>query len=89
LQYLKKLPLKQLKIDHSFVRDIATDSSDRKIVRTIITMASSLGIDVIAEGVETAAQRRFLLDSGCLQYQGYLFSKPNTIEEFEANLKKG
>jgi EAL domain-containing protein (putative c-di-GMP-specific phosphodiesterase class I) len=89
LQYLKKLPLKQLKIDQSFVRDIATDSSDRKIVRTIITMASSLGIDVIAEGVETAEQRRFLLDSGCLQYQGYLFSKPNTIEEFEANLKKG
>jgi diguanylate cyclase (GGDEF)-like protein/PAS domain S-box-containing protein len=89
LQYLKMLPLKQLKIDQSFVRDIATDSSDRKIVRTIITMASSLGIDVIAEGVETAEQRRFLLDSGCLQYQGYLFSKPNTIEEFEANLKKG
>jgi diguanylate cyclase (GGDEF)-like protein/PAS domain S-box-containing protein len=88
LQYLKKLPLKQLKIDQSFVRDIATDSSDRKIVRTIITMASSLGIDVIAEGVETAEQRRFLLDSGCLQYQGYLFNKPNTIEEFEANLKK-
>jgi diguanylate cyclase (GGDEF)-like protein/PAS domain S-box-containing protein len=89
LQYLKKLPLKQLKIDQSFVRDIATDSSDRKIVRTIITMASSLGIEVLAEGVETPEQRQFLMDSGCLQYQGYLFSKPNTIEEFEANLKKG
>ena len=89
LQYLKILPLAQLKIDQSFVHDIATDSNDRKIVRTIITMASSLGIEVLAVGVETPEQRQFLMDSGCLQYQGYLFSKPNTIEEFEANLKKG
>jgi diguanylate cyclase (GGDEF)-like protein/PAS domain S-box-containing protein len=89
LQYLKKLPINQLKIDQTFVRDIATDSSDRKIVRTIITMASSLGIDVIAEGVETAEQRRFLLDSGCLQYPGYLFSKPVPIEGVEAILKQG
>lgn len=88
LQYLKILPLAQLKIDQSFVHDIATDSNDRKIVRTIITMASSLGIEVLAEGVETPEQRQFLLDNGCLQYQGYLFSKPVTIEEFEANLKK-
>jgi len=88
LQYLKILPLEQLKIDQTFIRDIATDSSDRTIVRTIITLASSLGIDVIAEGVETAEQHKFLLDSGCLQYQGFLFSKALPIEEFEAMLKK-
>jgi EAL domain-containing protein (putative c-di-GMP-specific phosphodiesterase class I) len=89
LQYLKMLPLDELKIDQSFVRDIATDSSGRVIVRTIITMASSLGINVIAEGVETAEQRRFLLNKGCFHFQGYLFSKPVPIEEFEALLKKG
>jgi diguanylate cyclase (GGDEF)-like protein/PAS domain S-box-containing protein len=89
LQYLKKLPLNQLKIDQSFVRDIVTDASDRSIVRTIITMAHSLDINVIAEGVETAEQRQFLLDSGCTSYQGYLFSKPVSIDEFEVLLKKG
>ena len=89
LQYLKKLPLNQLKIDQSFVRDIVTDASDRSIVRTIIMMAHSLDINVIAEGVETAEQRQFLLDSGCTSYQGYLFSKPVPIDEFEVLLKKG
>ena len=88
LQYLKKLPLNQLKIDQSFVRDIVTDSSDRAIVRTIITMANSLDINVIAEGVETAEQQQFLLDNGCTHYQGYLFSKPVPIGEFEALLRK-
>ena len=89
LQYLKKLPLKQLKIDQSFVRDIVSDSSDKAIVRTIITVAHSLDINVIAEGVETAEQRQYLLDNGCMYYQGYLFSKPVPIDEFEALLKKG
>jgi diguanylate cyclase (GGDEF)-like protein/PAS domain S-box-containing protein len=88
LQYLKMLPLDELKIDQSFVRDISTNSSDRTIVHTIITMASSLGINVIAEGVETAEQRLFLLNKGCLRYQGYLFSKPVQIKEFEAILKR-
>ena len=89
LQYLKKLPLNQLKIDQSFVRDIVTDASDRAIVRTIITMAHSLDINVIAEGVETEEQRQYLLDNGCTHYQGYLFSKPVPIDEFEALLKNG
>ena len=89
LQYLKKLPLNQLKIDQSFVRDIIADSSDKAIVRTIITMAHSLGINVIAEGVETAEQRQYLLDNCCMYHQGYLYSKPVPIDEFEALLKKG
>jgi diguanylate cyclase (GGDEF)-like protein/PAS domain S-box-containing protein len=88
LQYLKKLPLFQLKIDQSFVRDIATDSSDRALVLTIITMAKSLDLSVIAEGVETEEQRQFLMENNCMDYQGYLFSKPVPISEFEALLKR-
>ena len=88
LQYLKKLPLTQLKIDQSFVRDISSDVSDRAIVRTIIVMAQSLDINVIAEGVETIEQRQYLFDNGCFYYQGYLFSKPLSIDSFEALLNK-
>ena len=75
--------------DQSFVRDIVSDSSDKAIVRTIIAMAVSLGLNVIAEGVETEEQRQLLFDSGCMHYQGYLFSRPVPIEQFEALLKQG
>jgi EAL domain-containing protein (putative c-di-GMP-specific phosphodiesterase class I) len=88
LQYLKKLPLDQLKIDLSFIRDIAFDSSDKAIVRTIIAMAHSLKLSVIAEGVETEEQRQILLDKGCTHFQGYLFSKPVPIEQFEVLLRQ-
>jgi diguanylate cyclase (GGDEF)-like protein/PAS domain S-box-containing protein len=82
LQYLKRLPLDQIKIDQSFVRDIVTSSSDNAIVQTIIAMAKSLNMSVIAEGVETKQQRQLILDGGCTDYQGYLFGKPMPIEEF-------
>jgi diguanylate cyclase (GGDEF)-like protein/PAS domain S-box-containing protein len=81
--YLTQLPLDQLKIDRSFVRNIGIKSTDAIIVQTIIGMAHNLGIEVIAEGVETEAQRDFLEQHGCSAWQGYLFSKPVPIEEFE------
>lgn len=83
LQYLKQLPLDQIKIDQSFVRDLVGNASDRAIVRTIIAVSHSLKLNVIAEGVETEAQREVLRAEGCLCYQGYLFGKPMSIEQFE------
>ena len=87
LQYLKTLPFDQIKIDRSFVQDLR-QGGDAKLVTAIIKMARSLGIEVIAEGVETPAQRLVLLSKDCLLFQGYLFGKPEPIEVFEAQRQR-
>lgn len=84
LSYLKRLPLGQLKIDQSFVRDISRTDKDTSIVHTIINLGQNLGLEVLAEGVETEAQLAFLIEHGCQLFQGYLFSKPLPIKQFEA-----
>ncbi len=83
LAYLTQLPLDQLKIDQQFVHNIGVKTTDAVIVQTIIGMANNLGMEVIAEGVETEAQRLFLEQHECQVYQGYLFSQPVPIEQFE------
>ena len=88
LSYLKRLPLDQIKIDQSFVRDIPQDTNACSIATAIISLAKGLELDVIAEGVETEAQRLFLSEHGCALYQGYLFSRPIPVDQLGALVKK-
>jgi EAL domain-containing protein (putative c-di-GMP-specific phosphodiesterase class I) len=88
LSYLTQLPLDQLKVDQSFVRNIGIKPSDSVIIQTIIGMAASLKMESIAEGVETEAQHQFLEKAGCKYYQGYLFGKPVPLEKFTDALKE-
>lgn len=88
LSQLKRFPIDRLKIDQSFTRDIGDDKNGAVIARTIITLGHGMGLHVIAEGVETEAQRRFLVESGCHGMQGYLFSRPIPASEFSALLRE-
>ena len=88
LSYLKRLPLDQLKIDQSFVRDVLTDPNDAAIARTVVALGTSLGLRVIAEGVEIEAQREFLERHHCHAWQGFLLSPPVAVAEFEALVRR-
>jgi diguanylate cyclase (GGDEF)-like protein/PAS domain S-box-containing protein len=89
LAYLKRFPLDRLKIDRSFIRDLTTDNDDATITRAVISMAHSLGLKVIAEGVETGAQHEFLAEHGCDEVQGYFFSRPMPAADCGAWLAEG
>lgn len=88
LTYLKRLPLDQIKIDKSFVNDVLTNPHDAAIARTVVTLGQSMGLEVIAEGVETQGQRDFLANLGCHAIQGYLISRPLPMADFEAFVAK-
>jgi EAL domain-containing protein (putative c-di-GMP-specific phosphodiesterase class I) len=82
LAYLKRFPVTRLKIDQSFVRDISTDLNDAAIVSAVVAMAGSLRLEVIAEGVETEEQLRYLANHGCFDIQGYYYSRPKPADDF-------
>ena len=88
LSYLKKFKVYKLKIDQSFIRDICSDAEDKALVSAIISMARSLGLQTIAEGVETNEQMQYLIEQGCNEVQGYLFSKPLPANQFEQWLRE-
>jgi EAL domain-containing protein (putative c-di-GMP-specific phosphodiesterase class I) len=83
LSYLTRLPLARIKIDRSFVMKVTEDAENSAIVRSLIVMAHNLGLEVIAEGVETEAQASFLRNERCEEAQGYLYAKPLPVAEFE------
>jgi EAL domain-containing protein (putative c-di-GMP-specific phosphodiesterase class I) len=89
MAYLKKFDIDYLKIDQSFVRDMETDAGNRTIAESIVVMAHKLGLKVIAEGIETEAQRRLLVEAGCDYGQGFLFSEALTPRRFERLLMAG
>ena len=89
LSYLKRLPINKLKIDQSFVRDIPNDEEDVAIVKAIIALAKSLNLDLLGEGVETDAQKEFLLANGCKNIQGYYYARPMPSEEMKMYIQKG
>jgi len=88
LSYLKRLPLDELKIDQSFVRDVLTDPNAAAIAKTVVALAQSIGLAVIAEGVETEGQRDFFLNSGCPAFQGLFFSRRLSLENFERYVER-
>jgi EAL domain-containing protein (putative c-di-GMP-specific phosphodiesterase class I) len=88
LSYLKSLPLDKIKIDRSFVRDLSEDEDDATIVRTIIQLARNLGMQVLAEGVETSAQERYVIEQGCDEGQGYFYSKPLAAADLTVFLRQ-
>jgi EAL domain-containing protein (putative c-di-GMP-specific phosphodiesterase class I) len=89
LSHLKRLPMNELKIDRAFITDVARGGPDAALAAAIITLGSELGLQVVAEGVETKEQSQFLIGRGCTLQQGYLFSKPVPQAAFEQMLKTG